>query len=222
MRKANKPPSEWLKTLCRDWAAENEGHVGMTDAKFLDFKPYLKGLLTSQLLCRLSIPPSNKDSSGMDGTPSSHQPPVDFWRILGIEDEFDKAYIIAQVERFCSLYSIRAPSLDDVEGIFGDDSSAYPASLAAAAAAGLSVSPGGGLVNLPSYMDQNATAAAAAAAAAATADMTKSLSRKQVSEVSKAQRKAVDAEKALENERRQNMKREQRRMSTGTQGTKGP
>ena len=60
-------------------------------------------------------------------------------------------------------------------------------------------------------MDQGATAAAAAAAAAATSDVR--LSKKQVSEVSKAHRMAKDAEKALEHERRMNMKREQRRLS---------
>jgi len=66
-------------------------------------------------------------------------------------------------------------------------------------------------VQLPAYMDQSATAAAAAAAAA-TADMGK-LSKRQVSEVSKAHRMAKDAEKALEHERRNNKAREQRRLT---------
>jgi hypothetical protein len=92
MRRAVKPPSEWLKLLCKDWAGENEVLVETTDAKFLDYKPYLKGLLTSQLLCRLSIPPS-KDSVDDSTAPST----LDFWDILGITDAFDRAYIVAQV-----------------------------------------------------------------------------------------------------------------------------
>lgn len=62
---------------------------------------------------------------------------------------------------------------------------------------------------LQPYMTE---AAVAAVAAANQADVTK-LSKKQASEVSKAHRMAKDAEKALEQERRQNMKREQRRLS---------
>jgi len=55
---------------------------------------------------------------------------------------------------------------------------------------------------------------AAAAAAAAAADLgSGKLTRKQVAEVNKAHRMAKDAEKALEIERRQSMKREQRRIS---------
>lgn len=161
--------------------------VENADAKFLDYKPYLKGLLTSQLLCRLSVP-NVKDSP--------IEPALDFWRILGIEDDFDKSYIVAQVERFSVLYNIRGIQSDDdsLNGDLGD-------SLAAAAA----MHP---IVNFPAYaMDQSA--AAAAAAVAASADLTK----KQVHEVSKAHRLAKDAEKALENERRQNMKREQKRMT---------
>jgi hypothetical protein len=211
MRKATKPPSEWLRLLCKDWASENEALVDNTDSRFLDFKPYLKGLLSSQLLCRLSIPPS-KD--GIDGAPT--QLSIDFWRVLGVEDEFDKSYIIAQVERFCSLYHIRGPAaaLDETHsdgGLFSSHELSSPETLAAAAA-GIGVSPGGGIVNLSAYhVDQGATTAAMAAAAA-NADASK-LSKKQVSEVSKAHRMAKDAEKALENERRQNMKREQRRIS---------
>jgi hypothetical protein len=204
MMKANKPPSEWLRLLCKDWASENEVLVETADAKFLEYKPYLKGLLTSQLLCRLSTP-ALKDS-----IESSHSlSGVDFWGILGVEDEFDKSYIIAQVERFSALYSIRGGSVDESESIFGHDiSTADPTALAAAAAAGISVSPGGGIVPLPSYLD----AATAAAAAAASTDMSR-LSKKQVAEVSKAHRMAKDAEKALENERRLSFKREQRRIS---------
>eukprot|EP00542_Grammatophora_oceanica_P009509 CAMPEP_0194031328 /NCGR_PEP_ID=MMETSP0009_2-20130614/4526_1 /TAXON_ID=210454 /ORGANISM="Grammatophora oceanica, Strain CCMP 410" /LENGTH=135 /DNA_ID=CAMNT_0038671455 /DNA_START=838 /DNA_END=1241 /DNA_ORIENTATION=+ len=97
MRKANKPPSEWLRLLCKDWATENEDLVDATDDRFLDYKSYLKGLISSQLLVKLSVPPI-KDHG--DASPSP--PPVDFWGILGIEDDFDKSYIVAQVERFCS------------------------------------------------------------------------------------------------------------------------
>lgn len=76
--------------------------VETTDAKFLDYKPYLKGLLSSHLLCRLSIP-STKDCS-LDG---GNSPPVDFWNILGIPDAFDRAYIVAQVccQSLCKLGS---------------------------------------------------------------------------------------------------------------------
>jgi hypothetical protein len=97
MRKAVKTPSEWLRLLCKEWAIENELLVETTDAKFLDYKPYLKGLLTSQLLCRLSIPP-NKDPSLDGGSPQS----LDFWEILGVTDDFDRSYIVAQV-RFALL-----------------------------------------------------------------------------------------------------------------------
>lgn len=94
MRKATKPPSEWLRLLCKDWASENEVLVETADAKFLDFKPYLKGLLSSQLLCRLSIP-SSRDTT-LDAAQT-----IDFWEILGVTDVFDRAYIVAQVR---SLY----------------------------------------------------------------------------------------------------------------------
>jgi len=195
MRRANKRPSEWLRLLCKDWAAENDALVEGTDSKFLDYKPYLKGILSSQLLCRLSIPPSKEMET----------PIVDFWGICGIQDEFDKAYIIAQVERFCTLYNIRgSPFLDDatagVDPALFDD---HAATVAAAAAAANGT-------NLMPFMS-DATAAAVAAAAAS--DVTKGLTKKQASEVSKAHRMAKDAEKALEHERRQNMKREQRRLS---------
>jgi hypothetical protein len=50
-------------------------------------------------------------------------------------------------------------------------------------------------------------------AAVSASELQSKLTKKQVSEVSKAHRMAKDAEKALENERRQNMKREQRRLS---------
>lgn len=91
MRKAVKPPSDWLKMLCREWAIENQVLVETTDAKFLDYKPYLKGLLTSQLLCRLSIPEAKVVLD--EAAPAVS----DFWLVLGISDSFDRAYIVAQV-----------------------------------------------------------------------------------------------------------------------------
>ena len=153
MRKAQKPPSEWLRLLCKEWAAENAATVEATDSKFLEYKSYTKGLLTPQLLCRLSIPPVKEH--GME----PQTPAVDFWGVLGVEDDFDKAYIIAQVERFAALYNVRG-TVDEVDtGLFD---SMDPGAVAAAAAAGIAVSPGA-LVNLPPYVDSTAAAAAAAA-----------------------------------------------------------
>eukprot|EP00551_Chaetoceros_affinis_P018995 CAMPEP_0203733784 /NCGR_PEP_ID=MMETSP0092-20131115/28130_1 /ASSEMBLY_ACC=CAM_ASM_001090 /TAXON_ID=426623 /ORGANISM="Chaetoceros affinis, Strain CCMP159" /LENGTH=468 /DNA_ID=CAMNT_0050617767 /DNA_START=191 /DNA_END=1594 /DNA_ORIENTATION=- len=109
MRKTSKSPSEWLRLLCRDWAMENEDIVEGTDLKFLGYKSYLKGRLSSQLLCRLSIPelPNEHEAHQYQ---NKH---VDFWGVLGIQDDFDKSYIISQIERFCALYSIRALLIDD-------------------------------------------------------------------------------------------------------------
>jgi len=73
--------------------------------KLLEYKPYLKGQLSSQLLCRLSIPEQAKEFDIPDA--------LNFWKILGIIDDFDRAYIISQIERFCILYSIRANFTDD-------------------------------------------------------------------------------------------------------------
>lgn len=185
MRKAVKTPSEWLKLLCRDWAMENPLLVETTDAKFLDYKPYLKGLLTSQLLCRLSIPqPPKTYGDGAEQKPS-------FWEVVGVENDFDRTYVISQVERFCSLYSIQAVTLDDPAELFANEVS-DAANIAAAAAINVTVPP---------YIDQ--TAAAAAAAAAANGGGKKS----------NAVFRARTAEKALANERRQNSKREQKRLS---------
>lgn len=33
-------------------------------------------------------------------------PSFDFWKLLGVFDEFDRAHIVANIERFCSLYDI--------------------------------------------------------------------------------------------------------------------
>ncbi len=109
MRKTCKSPSEWLRLLCRDWALENEDTVEATDLKFLGYKSYLKGRLSSQLLCRLSIPelPNENEAQHFQ---NKH---VDFWGVLGIQDDFDKSYIVSQIERFCALYCIRAVIIDD-------------------------------------------------------------------------------------------------------------
>ena len=115
MRKSTRPPSEWLKLLCKDWAADNEVLVDSVDMKFLHYKSYLKGMLSSQLLCRLSLP-QKKDGDNGVATPN----PVDFWGILGIDDEFDKAYIIAQIERFACLYNVLGPVTDDVDSMFSE------------------------------------------------------------------------------------------------------
>jgi hypothetical protein len=96
---ATKSPADWLRLLCRDWSEENEQILSTMDERFLRYKSYLKGRLTSQLLCRLS---SEMDECN------------DFWKILGVKDEFDRAHIVANVERFCSLYNIRGSNSNDV------------------------------------------------------------------------------------------------------------
>ena len=87
MRMATKTPSEWLRLLCRDWAQENEEIVAATDSRFLHYKSYLKGQLTLQLLCRLSISghecPKHHATVKVDPTATNS---IDFWRILGVED----------------------------------------------------------------------------------------------------------------------------------------
>ena len=189
MRKANKPPSEWLRLLCKDWAQENEILVENADSKFLEYKPYMKGILSSQLLCRLSL----QAKEGLDGS----QPQIDFWRILGIEDEFDKSYIIAQVERFNILYNVRGNQLDDdAGGLFATDL------VTADPTAGLPVSPG---TFAPlAYMDQ----AAAAAAWSAAADVSK-IAKKPSPDLIKGK----DVEREMDAERKQSFKAEQRRIS---------
>ncbi|KAL7464951.1 hypothetical protein ACHAXS_009085 [Conticribra weissflogii] len=147
MRMATKPPSEWLRLLCRDWAQENEELVNAADSRFLQYKSYLKGQLTSQLLCRLSISgrEAPKGNTSGEADPTAPQS-IDFWRILGVEDEFDRAHIVANIERFCSLYNIRGGTNDDPNDVgtigtnfFSDGTPVDPAAAAAAAAAGLSV-----------------------------------------------------------------------------------
>eukprot|EP00980_Cylindrotheca_fusiformis_P028408 scaffold22597_cov127-Cylindrotheca_fusiformis.AAC.9 len=213
---------------------DNLDLVDATDKHFLEYKPYLKGYLSSQLLCRLSIPTAttttlamnnnhnhNKDSDHPSDTPSpttTTTSSVDFWGILNIQDEFDKAYIIAQIERFCSLYQIHSNMIFDATAAAADPISPSGASTtttnaidlpyddhAAAAAAAAAAANG---TYLPPYMTE-----AAAAAVAAASDVQQKLTKKQASEVSKAHRMAKDAEKALELERKQNQKREQKRLS---------
>ena len=147
MRKANKRPSEWLRLLCKEWAAENAALVEAADQKFIEYKPYLKGYLTSQLLCRLSL------AIIKDNEASSYP---DLWGILGVQDDFDKAYIVAQVERFCSLYNIRGP----VEGFDATTTIAT----APAAIAPPPPPPTAPAVQWDALNDPTAMAAAAAAA----------------------------------------------------------
>lgn len=96
MRKVEKRPSEWLHLLCKEWVTENEIIVNDMDAKFLEYKPYTRGVLSSQLLCRLSIPPSTGDVSYLCRSTQS----LDFWQTLGIKDSFDRSYIMAQVNQY--------------------------------------------------------------------------------------------------------------------------
>jgi hypothetical protein len=103
MRKISKAPSEWLNLLCHEWAIENQVLVETTDAKFLDYKPYLKGMISSQLLCRLSIPTSNPPASTATSSSTTNSVMTDFWDTLGISDSFDRSYIIAQVRFFIPL-----------------------------------------------------------------------------------------------------------------------
>jgi len=98
MRKASKPPSDWLELLAHDWFQENENTARETDLKFLNYKSYLNGKISSHLLCRLSIESTSK---------------LDFWKLLGINDEFDKNYIISQIERFCAMYDIHSALIDE-------------------------------------------------------------------------------------------------------------
>ncbi len=156
MKKANKRPSEWLKLLCKDWADadENMGLIETVDDKFETYKPYLKGKLSSQLLCRLCIPSdpaSSKDSTNNTrSSSSSNASKIDFLKdVLNIQDEFDKAYIIAQVERFCALYDIR-----------GIQQQAEASSAAAPSATG---NNSGSTNNRFALANNEATAAAAAA-----------------------------------------------------------
>jgi len=74
--------SKWLRVLCRSWAQSKEKpFLESIDHHFTNFKPYLNGRLSANLLCRIGI----KDN---------------FWKNMGILDEFDRDYIVSQIERF--------------------------------------------------------------------------------------------------------------------------
>lgn len=107
MRKSSRAPSEWLKLLCANWAKENSSLVDGADEKLIALKPFLNGKLSCQLLCRLSIP----------DPPTKHelapQHIVDFWKGLGIENDFDRIFIVSQVERFCTFYNVRGLFMDE-------------------------------------------------------------------------------------------------------------
>jgi len=107
LRKASKTPADWLKLLCTTWVNENLATVEATDTQLLASKPFLKGKLSAQLLCRLSVP----DPPIQNEAPPQHT--IDFWKSVGIEDTFDRAYIVSQVERFCTVYNIRGLFLDE-------------------------------------------------------------------------------------------------------------
>ena len=212
MRRATKTPSEWLKLLCSKWVAENEILVSQVDEKFLNFKSYLNGQLSSQLLCRLSILADENDSNGQQDT-ANQTKPLDFWATLGIEDEFDRNYIVAQIEKFCLLYSVRGKNSFLEEDSLSENQAGVGTPMVdpAGLTGSLTVSPDTPSLTFSNIAGINPTAAAAAAAAVATAALSSEtkMSKKQQAEVNRAKRKAKSAEKALEQERRLNLKRAQ-------------
>mmetsp|Transcript_14179 Transcript_14179/g.13680 ORF Transcript_14179/g.13680 Transcript_14179/m.13680 type:complete len:574 (-) Transcript_14179:298-2019(-) len=163
LRKSSKKPSDWLKLLCTCWANKNLAAVEATNAKLLEFKPFLKGKLSSQLLCRLSIP----DLPKQNDAPS--QQIIDFWKSLGIENSFDRTYIVSQVERFCTFYNIRGLFMDE-EFPLGPPIFPPPFDMTAAT---MGISSLTSPISIPPYPMANgmdaATAAAATAYAAAAA-----------------------------------------------------
>lgn len=214
MRRAIKTPSEWLQLLCQRWAVENALIMSKVDGKFLQYKSFMKGKLSSQLLCRLSILASEFDPNSV-GDSSSQNKPLDFWAILGVDDEFDRNYIVAQVEKFCSLYNIRGNNaFIDEETLALADPSVGGISPHIDEHTGITVGLSFPTVlNHPaiSGMDPTAAAAAAVAATAVFSGSDKNV-KKQQAEVNRARRKAKNAEKALETERRLSLKREQQRI----------
>lgn len=224
MRRAIKSPSEWLKLLCKKWALENAEVVAQVDEKFVGYKSYLNGQLSSQLLCRLSMLASETESaSSQDGVPQNKQ--LDFWAILGVDDEFDRNYIVAQIEKYCTLYSIRGGNaiLDEESLLLGESpsgSGGTPVVDPSTLAGGLGVSPSTpGLHHFSHSFTHStiagidSTAAAAAAAAAVVLSNDSKAVKKQQAEVNRAKRKAKDAEKALETERRLSQKKELQRIN---------
>jgi len=106
MTNIQKTPSEWLKLLCPDWASENSDIAASANSILLDYKPYSKGRLSSRLLCRLSVQEYSKAKN-------SEYPNANLWKTLGIQDDFDRAYIISQIERFSFHYSINVFFTED-------------------------------------------------------------------------------------------------------------
>ena len=101
MRMATKAPSAWLRLLCPHFCLENETLVAGVDATFLGWKAYLRGQLTSQLLCRLSIgddaggggtagPEARRRDLAAAGPASPATRTLDFWKALGVDDEVSK------------------------------------------------------------------------------------------------------------------------------------
>ncbi len=69
---------------------------------------------------------------------------MDFWKLLGIHDEFDIRHIISEVERFCSLYSIRNSLVDTSildEAVHVNVAGLDPSCVGVGGAPGLTVSP---------------------------------------------------------------------------------
>jgi len=132
-------------------------------------------------------------------------------RIVSHESALLFTILRFQIERFCSLYNIRGIPMDEapIDPLVLDHVDSP--SIVAAAAAGLSVSPAthSDLHSLPPYLDHHALAAATATAA----DIGARLSKKQHCEINRARSAVKDAEKALVSERRQNYRREQKRIT---------
>mmetsp|Transcript_43398 Transcript_43398/g.74062 ORF Transcript_43398/g.74062 Transcript_43398/m.74062 type:complete len:568 (+) Transcript_43398:156-1859(+) len=237
MRKATKTPSEWLRLLCRDWSLENESIVAATDSRFIAYKSYLKGQLTSQLLCRLSVsgndrkPNEHTSSLEAGAVPALPQLNIDFWKILGVEDDFDRAHIVANIERFCSLYNIRGGIMDELPPSSGlnDHAAAmignyYPDAMqhqgidpaASAAAAGMAVGmPSCAALLYPDLNDINSASIIAKAqqpmgAAKIRQAAMKSQERRLKAEMREREREAYSIRKAAEKAARL-AKREERR-----------
>ena len=177
MRKSSRSPSDWLKLLCANWAKENPTLVDGADEKLIALKPFLNGQLSCQLLCRLSIP----------DPPTKHelapQHIVDFWKGLGIENDFDRIFIVSQVERFCTFYNVRGLFMDEEFMLeppvlpcppLDPNAPVTPVGIGSAP-------PFTGPIPIPPYPIANGmeSAAAAAAAYAAAAEASDKLSKRQ-------------------------------------------
>ena len=81
-------PTGWLNLLCPSWSASQDTLcLRRIDKSFENFKPYLNGVLSAPLLCRIGLK-------------------ANFWTKIGISDEFDREYVASQVEKFRDLYEI--------------------------------------------------------------------------------------------------------------------